>query len=721
MEQNIREQEERQAEVQATLQEAGNQLSSIERALYESEESRSKVIEKLNTERTGWEQTRQDLEQKIHDIEEENASLRGTLTTTEEQRNTLEAALRESETNRTKTIESFDAERTGWEESRRNLEQKIHETEEQRTELQNRLHETEERRASLETALHDSEKNRSNAVEELNSERANWEESRRSLEQKIHEIEEQRTELQNRLHETEERRANLETALHESEANRTSAAEAFREERAGWEEARRGLEHKVHEVEEHHVSLQATLNTTEEQRMALEAALQQAEEEQARLLQENETEKAHLEEARREWEKRLRETEEQHATHLQYTIQSEEKKYQRLYEEYQANKSHLEEIKGQTGKLKADIENLQSELEDVQSRYQRISQVPSIGMVLSTSDGRVLESNEVAARMFGYSGAETALSQSDKEDIFCIPPFVGTLGSRLQSEGKLENIEWTLLNREGRLYRIRENAKLKSGLSGVPDRIERVFVDITEEYRLGEEIRRIRKVESTGNALTSAVKILENLNESLARCGERLKNFSGDSETVQQVADTLLKDASRSSKHAHQLLTVSTKTDRASDVVDLNEILSENEEVLHSLVGEDIELEMKPESGMSLISADRSETVQLILNMAVSSIKNLPLGGSLQIGTGNVEIDASESDSSRKIPSGMYTVLTIGVDGCGVTMEPPARFNQMIVNRMGGWIETANDPSSGNVHEIYFPRVVSTAGKKIPTPKISKD
>jgi PAS domain S-box-containing protein len=390
-----------------------------------------------------------------------------------------------------------------------------------------------------------------------------------------------------------------------------------------------------------------------------------------------------------------------------------ENRYNRNSEDYQAKESQLEEIRLTMQNLKSDMESLQSELSEAKLRYQRVSQVSSIGVVVTTVEGRVLECNASAARIFGYSGIEDALSQTDDDRCFSLYSFQGTLGARLQQEGKLENIEWSSLSRDGRAIRLRENAILLEDSSGVPTRIERVLTDITQVHKLSEEIRRIRKVEATGDLLSAAVKSLKNLCESFTQCGRLLKDSPEDSKTVRQVAETILKDANRGSKHARQLLSVSMKTDRIPAVVNLNEILAENVAVLHSLVGEDIDLQIKCPPGMSLITADRQEIIQLISNFVVSSLKNLPLGGIVAIETENIEIDASISEHPEEIPSGTYVLMTISVDGCEVHPERRMTFNRTIVDRMGGWIETTHDPQSGNIHKVYFSRVEEFAGRII--------
>ena len=307
--------------------------------------------------------------------------------------------------------------------------------------------------------------------------------------------------------------------------------------------------------------------------------------------------------------------------------------------------------------------------------------------------------------------------QADEGAAFSLYPYGGILGTRLEREGILRNVEWSLLNREGVLVRFQENAILAEKSPDGSPRVERIVTDITRVFRMEEEIRRIRQAEVSGDALSSAVHSLKRLGDSLDRSGTLLKDSAGDRETVEQVAETLLKDADRSSKHVRQLLSMTTRTDRTPAVADLKEILAENGALLHSLAGKDIDLDIDCSPERSLIMADRQEIIQLMSNFIVSFLKTLPLGGAVSVTTENVEVDASASGHPPDVPSGMYVRMTIREDGYDVHYEKPSRFSRMIVGRMGGWLDSAGDPQGGNLHTIYFPRVLAFAPSEAASPQ----
>jgi signal transduction histidine kinase len=239
--------------------------------------------------------------------------------------------------------------------------------------------------------------------------------------------------------------------------------------------------------------------------------------------------------------------------------------------------------------------------------------------------------------------------------------------------------------------------------------VERVLIDISKICRLTEEIRRTRKVESAGDLAAATVKSLNDLCVSLAKCGERLKEMPGEADAVRQLADSIYNDANRGLKHARQFLSISRKPERNPVPLSTHEILINNEALLHSLVGEDIDLQMLFAPRIGLVSADPQEMIQLISILVASSREALPLGGTVLIEISNMDIDSADSRYPADIQPGIYVRMTFSADGCTAQPERRTGSIRMIVERMGGWLESTHTQQTGNTHRIYLPRVEAFA------------
>jgi PAS domain S-box-containing protein len=557
--------------------------------------------------------------------------------------------------------EEFDAERGQWNAIRSEFEQKLRLSEEQSN--------------ALRSALQHAETVLANKIEEHKSERAQWEAIQ--------------SELQENNKETENRRLALQVALDEVESYLSQQVENHNSERSQWNFARLELEQKcLH---------------GEEQLAALQNALQEAERARACQVEDYETQLSEWRAHRLEWEQRLQ-TESEQKTALSEALQETESRCQRITEDYQDKCAQLDRALQQEELLQSEQKRILGELADLHLRYHALSQLSMAGVVMSTLDGQVLNCNDAAARMFGYAGVDAVRGQSG-EFLFRIYSFENALKKRLLEDGKLENVEWSSLTRDGSLLRVQEYSKLILPASGEEPRVERILTDITRIHRLGEEIRRARRTESATDIAAATIKSFQELCLSFVSRGEILAESAGDESAVRTIADGLQNDAQRAIKHARQFFTAIQKADRIPETFDMNDVLTSNELLLRNLLGEDIDLQTRLSPRPSIAFANPQELVQLISGLMASSRESLPLGGSVLIETFNIEIEPSTPDAAAAVQAGIYVMLQITADGCTVYPERRIGSIQAIVDRMGGSLDTVSDTQAGNIYRLYFPRV----------------
>jgi PAS domain S-box-containing protein len=725
---------------QASLIETHNaeqaQWSLLRQELEQNQQAAEKKLgqlsETLRSERSQWELARQEWEKKYQ--------------AAEKQRSTLQAALHEVESRVARLTEEHGTQRSQRVLAQRELEQKYQATEEQRAALQEALKKAEFRITQM--------------AEEQNAERSQRDLAQRESEQKLQAAEQQRADLQAALGEAQSRLAQL-TEKHGADLSQLDLAQreseqklqAAEQQRAVLQAALSEAESRLAQLTEKHGAdfsqldlarqeLDQKYQAAEQQRAALQAALGEAESRLAQLIEKHSTELSQRDFAQKKAEQKFQAAEKQRIalqnashdaesslaqltekhsaeraqwdlarTELENAVREAESRLARISEQNQAKAMQLEKMQQEMEQLKADSGRFVTESTDFRLRYQRLSQYASAGVVLAERDGRVLECNDAAARMFGYAGAAEALSQSGQIP-FRLYAFEGALDARLQQEGKLENIEWASLGCDGRLVRIQENATLvEDPVRGHPV-VERILIDNSKIYTLSEEIRHVRRMETAGDLAAATVKSLKELCTSLAHSGELLMETPNDSSAVRRVAEALLNDANRGAKHARQFLSVAQKSDRTPALLNVNDILANNNVLLHSLTGGDIDLQTVLSPRIGLVSADRNEMVQLIGNLLSNSREALPLGGTVTIETLNIEIDSTASSGHpANLKPGIYVRMAFSADGCVVQPDRRTASIRMIVERMGGNMETTNDPKLGNINRVYLPRVEAYPGQ----------
>lgn len=92
------------------------------------------------------------------------------------------------------------------------------------------------------------------------------------------------------------------------------------------------------------------------------------------------------------------------------------------------------------------------------------------------------------------------------------------------------------------------------------------------------------------------------------------------------------------------------------------------EEMLRRTIGEQVELSIVLEEGLSNVMADPGHIEQIILNLAINARDAMPLGGTLSIVTSSREVTGAEW-SLFGAPAGSYICVQFSDNGSGMSQE----------------------------------------------------
>jgi hypothetical protein len=134
------------------------------------------------------------------------------------------------------------------------------------------------------------------------------------------------------------------------------------------------------------------------------------------------------------------------------------------------------------------------------------------------------------------------------------------------------------------------------------------------------------------------------------------------------------------------------------------------EELLHTLVGDDIEFSPSLAPDLGHISADRSELEQVITALVVNARDALPMGGAVRLETSDTLVDANESGQLPE-PQVVLTVCATGYGGQPILCPPSI---DAIVARYGGHLRASTEPEKSSTLRIYLPRVEPTDRPEAP-------
>jgi len=332
---------------------------------------------------------------------------------------------------------------------------------------------------------------------------------------------------------------------------------------------------------------------------------------------------------------------------------------------------------------------------------------------------RFLAVNETAIRTYGYSREEfLAMTVADirpEEDRADLLRTVAEL-----EHGQASGGTWRHVKKDGAVI----DAQVSShsiDFGGRPARLV-LSQDVTEQRRLEEQLLQARKMEAIGSLAGGIAhdfnNILMIIRTSGALLRRRLDEEGVDAQLVHQIDDA----AERGAEMTHQLLAFSRQQVLRPQVTDLNAVVEDTLGLLHRLIGEDIAIRWDPAGDLHPIVVDRSQLVQVILNLAVNARDAMKNGGTLTIRTAGVELDEIYAGEQAGIEPGPYVLLQVTDTGTGMDEDTRSRaFDPFfttkgeggtglglatvygIVKQSGGHIWLYSEPGMGTTFKAYFP------------------
>lgn len=250
--------------------------------------------------------------------------------------------------------------------------------------------------------------------------------------------------------------------------------------------------------------------------------------------------------------------------------------------------------------------------------------------------------------------------------------------------------------------------------------------DLTDRLRLEAQLIQAQKMDAVGRLAGGISHDFNNLLTIIISYSELALDSVVPGSPTQSRIQEILSAARRAADLTRQLLAFSRRQPQALRVAELNPVVSGIVKTLHRLIGEDIELEFTPGTGVGRIRLDPVQIEQILMNLAVNSRDAMPQGGRLTIQTSDVYLDQEYSERKRVvIPAGRYVVLSVSDTGSGIppeqlphifepfyTTKPSGKGTGLglatvygIVKQNHGFVWAYSEPGMGTVVKIYLPCV----------------
>lgn len=249
------------------------------------------------------------------------------------------------------------------------------------------------------------------------------------------------------------------------------------------------------------------------------------------------------------------------------------------------------------------------------------------------------------------------------------------------------------------------------------------LLDITERRRFQEQLFQAQKLEAVGRLAGGIAHDFNNLLTLIMLHSEMILKQSGEKDFVETSIREIYESAVRASKLTSQLLSFARRQIIEPVVFNVNAFIKGITNMLKSLTGEHIKVNVFLEDNVSAIKVDPAQFEHSIINLVLNARDAMPRGGELTIETKNVGLDAEYCRTHPEVVPGEYVMLAISDTGIGMDEETKAKIFEPFfttkkdgkgtglglasvygfVKQSGGHIWVYSEINKGTTFKIYLP------------------
>jgi PAS domain S-box-containing protein len=380
-------------------------------------------------------------------------------------------------------------------------------------------------------------------------------------------------------------------------------------------------------------------------------------------------------------------------------------------------------------------------LHETTQTLQALVQAAPVAIHIIDLEGKVLLWNPAAERMLGYTAAEVLNHP--------LPTAPANAWVKGQTPGVREDssgfyptgvLAGETYHGVGTRRRKKDGTVIEVSMSSAPLRNPEgavfgtmsILMDLTEQKRLEDSLRQAQKMEAVGQLAGGVAHDFNNLLTIITGYCDMLLGNVEASETTREYLGQIQKAGERAASLTRQLLAFGRKQTFQLRVLDLNAIIENLAKMLPRLIGEDVEMILRP-TPLDPVKADPGQIEQIVLNLATNARDAMPNGGRLTIRTANVVLarsgaagpGASQLPLPEDVAPGPYVMIEVSDTGMGMDEATRGRIFEPffttkevgkgtglglstvygIVKQFLGHIEVDSEPGQGSRFRVYLRRL----------------
>lgn len=333
---------------------------------------------------------------------------------------------------------------------------------------------------------------------------------------------------------------------------------------------------------------------------------------------------------------------------------------------------------------------------------------------------------------FWSLGAEKMYGWKKTEALGC----VGSELLKTQASSSLSDLEQRVAKKghwEGELRQIRKDGTaivvssrhvVQKDQDGRPVAFLETNSDVTEQVRLGEQLREAQKMEALANLSSGIAHDFNNILVAIMGFSELGLDKTATDSPVHRYLSHIFNAATRGSDLVRRILAFTRSGEQQKRPLSLSSVVKESLRLLRASLLTTIEIRARLDDASDVIMGDGTQLQQIVMNLSTNAAYAMKeKGGVLEVVLGNVS--APSPGTPPSLIRGDYVTLTVRDTGTGMSdhvrehiFEPFFTTKERaegtglglaivhgIVKAHGGEITVSSTPGKGSVFTIYFPAV----------------
>ena len=288
--------------------------------------------------------------------------------------------------------------------------------------------------------------------------------------------------------------------------------------------------------------------------------------------------------------------------------------------------------------------------------------------------------------------------------------------------GHLEPSEYRIVTKAGEIRWIRSSSRRISQGDHVLG-VQGVYIDITEQRRLEEQLRQAQKMEALGTLAGGIAHDFNNLLGIMLGNTELALLEMPEGQPARHHLEHIHQACLRARALVRQILSFSRKTPQALQLCHFGPIVQESLALMRALIPTTIDLRLAMTATADVVLADPVQLQQVVINLVTNAAQAMePAGGVLEVSLVDLTLDEAAARRHDLRP-GSYVRLTVWDTGCGIAPTIMARIFDPyfttkevgngtgmglavvhgIVKHYGGAISAQSALGQGASFQVYLP------------------